>query len=295
MIRSMTGFGSAETRWENWMLRGEVRSVNHRDLQVSCRLPDMFQLKEYELQKLFSKEIRRGHVYFNLTCRAATAEAAVSVDQEAMGQYLQALEGLAGSAHVPFSVDLATLLRLPGTLRDATADEELKEKLWPHVTETAKACIVALVQMRRAEGANLSEQLESLCAAIEEETQAIEDVQGSFVEQYRDRLRERVSKLLAGTDVVVKEDSLAREVAIYADRCDVSEEIARLRSHVKQFREALAGDEEPVGRRMEFLGQEMLREAGTIAAKAPAGEHLPHVLELRSHIDKLREQTRNVE
>jgi uncharacterized protein (TIGR00255 family) len=150
--------------------------------------------------------------------------------------------------------------------------------------------------MRRAEGANLLEQFTSIAASLEELIDRIESAQSSFVEDYRDRLRRRVSRLLEDTTIVVEEDVLAREVALYADRSDVSEEIARLRSHLAQLGEALRSDAAaPVGRRMEFLGQEMLREAGTIAAKVPAGPQVEHVLELRSHVERLREQVRNVE
>ena len=112
---------------------------------------------------------------------------------------------------------------------------------------------------------------------------------------YRDRLNERIEKLLAGTGVAVSEDSLAREVAFFAERADVSEEVARLRSHLAQFREALESDEEAVGRRLEFLGQEMLREANTMAAKLPAGDQIRDAMALKGLIDRVREQVRNVE
>jgi uncharacterized protein (TIGR00255 family) len=156
--------------------------------------------------------------------------------------------------------------------------------------------MTSLVEMRRAEGVNLHEQFKELTGSIGSLVDRIETEQGSFVPGYRDRLRERVARLLEGTGVEVKEDALAREVAVYADRSDVSEEIARLRSHLAQFAEALASeDAEPVGRKMEFLGQEMLRESGTIAAKVPAGPQVECVLSLKSHVDRLREQVRNVE
>jgi uncharacterized protein (TIGR00255 family) len=152
-----------------------------------------------------------------------------------------------------------------------------------------------LVEMRRTEGQNLSGQLEEFCAQIAELTDSIEQAQGDFVPDYRDRLVERINGLLEGTGVNVNEDSIAREVAMYADRADVSEEIARLRSHVEQFREALSGPDDPVGRKMEFIGQEMLREASTIASKVPAGRQVDDVLELKTVVERLREQVRNVE
>jgi uncharacterized protein (TIGR00255 family) len=124
----------------------------------------------------------------------------------------------------------------------------------------------------------------------------VEGMHPDLVAAYQDRLRERIEKLLAGQNVPLNEEALAREVALYADRSDVSEEIARVRSHLEQFREALAADDdEPVGRRMEFLGQELLREASTTAAKVPGNTTVRSVLDMKSHIDRLREQVRNVE
>ena len=295
MIRSMTGFGTADVQCDQWTLRTEVRTVNHRDLQLSLRLPDAFHLREADLQKIIEKKIRRGHLYLALTCRPATDEAAMLVDHQRLAGYVAALRALAESEGLPLEVDLAELLRLPGALVDATTDVELRDTLWPHVVKAVAAATDALVEMREAEGANLRRQLDEIRRSIGTLVDTIEGERETVVVAYRDRLKERVTKLLAGTDVPVSEESLAREVAFYADRADVSEEIERLRSHLKQFGEALDADEGPVGRRMEFLGQEMLREASTMAAKVPGGVQVRQVLDLKSEIERLREQVRNVE
>ncbi|MGD2174463.1 MAG: YicC/YloC family endoribonuclease [Candidatus Brocadiaceae bacterium] len=291
----MTGFGFAEQMCERWVLRVEVRTVNHRDLQVSFRVPESFRLKEVELQKLAEKQVSRGHLYLSLTCEPRKGSAGVLLAEDTVADYLQALKTVSAAQGVPFEVDLASVLSLPGALRDLNADEELRDVLWESVVETSEEALDALVEMRRTEGANLSRQLVELCDTMAELVDGIEEEQGSFVPAYRDRLRERVNRLLEGTEVELNEESLAREVAICADRCDVSEEIARLRSHLDQFREALEGPDVPVGRKMEFIGQEMLREASTIAAKVPAGQQVRQVLELKTAVERLREQVRNVE
>jgi uncharacterized protein (TIGR00255 family) len=295
MIRSMTGFGRAERASGEWVLRAEARSVNHKDLKISFRIPDAFRSGEIELQKQFEARVRRGHVNFALDCQPRTGESAVLVDTQRVAQYLSALKQVAAAQGVPFTVDLASVLRLPDTVRTMATDEELQRSLWPDVLAVSDAALDGLLRMREAEGANLRGQLEEICASVEGLVAGIEKHQAMFVVAYRDRLRERIARLLEGTDVQVDENSLAREVAYCADRCDISEELARLRSHVKQFRESLQADGEPVGRKMEFLGQEMLREAGTIGAKAPSAQQVPQVLELRTQIDRLREQVRNVE
>jgi uncharacterized protein (TIGR00255 family) len=295
MIKSMTGFGSAQVQCDEWTLRAEMRSVNHKDLQLSLRLPDAFHLKEFELQKIIEKKVHRGHVYLLLTCRPTSDESKMLVDTERLKGYLAALKTVADSEGLPVQIELGSLLRLPGALRDVTTDGELRDQLWPYVVEATAAAVDSLLEMRRAEGANLWRNLHEVCATVQGLVGQIECEQGEAVTSYRDRLKERVERLLAGTDVQIEEASLAREVAFYADRSDVSEEVARLRSHLEQFKEALDGGEEPVGRKMEFLGQEMLREASTMAAKIPAGVPVRRVLELKNEIEKLREQVRNAE
>jgi len=295
MIKSMTGFGAAEVQLDQWTVQVELRSVNHRDMQVSFRLPDAFSLKEVELQKLVERHLNRGHVRLVLNARLKSGHTEVLVDAEQIEGYLHVLQGLAARQDVPAHLDLASLLRLPGVLRDVTTDEELRAQLWPAALDAAGAALEALVAMREAEGANLARQLLELCEAVRKCVARIEAATADVTAAYRDRLEERVAKLLAGTGVPVNDDSLAREVAFFAERSDVSEEVARLRSHLDQFREALDGQEEAVGRRMEFLGQEMLREANTLAAKLPAGEQIRDAMELKGLVDRIREQVRNVE
>ena len=295
MISSMTGFGSAEKAVAEWIVRAEARSVNHKDLQVILRVPESFSLREHELRKLIEEKVRRGNVFFTLSCQPRAGRNAALVDAECLKDYLDALRKVAAEHDLPFQVDLASLLRLPGAVRDMTKDEKLRDDLWPHVLSTAQATVNALTAMRRAEGENLRREMLAICQAMEDCVAAIEPAQATFVAAYRDKLKARLEKLLEGTGSVVSEDSLARELALYADRCDVSEEMARIRSHLKQFREALDEDGEPVGRKLEFLLQEMLREAGTTAAKVPDGPHLKDVLDLKGQIERLRQQVRNVE
>ncbi len=295
MISSMTGFGIAETQCDQWVLRVEMRSVNRKELQVTYRLPEPFYLKESELQKLIEEKIQRGHVNFRLTCTPGAGEPALLINEGHLRSCISRLKAVAKAEGIPFQADLASLLRLPGVLKDVTKETEQGDSLWPQVLATARTALDAMVEMRRAEGKNLLPQFEELCSSMAGLVDSIEHEQAGAVAGYRDRLRERVNKLLEGSRVSVDDESLARQVAIYADRCDVSEEIERLRSHLKQFRQALESEDAPVGRKLEFLGQEMMREAGTMAAKMPTGPQVVQVLELRSQVDRLREQVRNVE
>ncbi len=295
MISSMTGFGRGQRERDQWATRAEVRSVNRKELQLSLRLPEAFNLKEGDLRKLVAERIHRGHVHLSVSCEPSSEAQSVVVDERRVGQYLRALRQVAEKQDLPVQVDLGSLLRLPGALKDLAADEELRDSLWDDVVGAVCEALDGLVQMRRTEGENLAEQLEGLCEDLSRLTDEIERAQEEFVVAYRDRLRQRIDRLLEGTGVEVEEQALAREVAFQAERSDVSEEITRLRSHVEQFKEALGGPAEPVGRKMEFIGQEMLREASTMGAKVPAGPQVEQVLELKTAIERLREQVRNVE
>ncbi len=295
MIRSMTGFGTAEKATGQWLLRVEVRSVNRKDLHVSFRLPESFRLKESELQKLIENKLHRGQVYLSVSCESRAGESPALLNTERLRGYLRGLKQVAAEEDVPVQIDLANLLRLPEAIRDVETETELRDALWEDVVAVTETAVDRLVGMRRAEGRNLARQLGELCETIEELVAGMEELQQGFVEQYRDRLRKRIDALLEDAEVAVDEAVLAREAAVYADRSDVSEEITRLRSHLEQFRAGLREAEEPVGRKMEFIGQEMLREANTIASKAPAGEDVGEMIELKSAIDRLREQVSNVE
>ena len=295
MIRSMTGFGSAEIHCDEWTVRVECRSVNHKELQLTFRMPDAFRLKEIELRRLVEARIRRGHAYVVLTCRPRVGQAENMVNEKAVREYVEMLKGVAEAADVPFQADLASLMRAPGVLKDVTTDEDLRDQLWPDVLAGCEQALDGLLEMRVTEGGNLAGQLRELCDGMTARIDAIAGGLGDAVAEYRDRLRERLKRLLEGVDTPVSEDALARETAYYAERSDVSEEIERLRSHLAQMAEALDGSDEPVGRKMEFLGQEMLREANTMAAKIPAGDQVAEVLELKGDVERLREQARNVE
>ncbi len=295
MIRSMTGFGSAELHRDQWTVRVECRSVNHKELQLTFRMPDAFRLKEIELRRLVEARMRRGHAYVVLTCQARAGQSANMVNEKAVRDYVEMLKGVAEAADIPFQADLASLMRAPGVMKDMATDEDLRDELWPDVLAACTQALDGLLEMRATEGENLARQLRDLCDGMTARIDAVAGGLGDAVADYRDRLAARLQRLLEGVDTPVSEEALARETAYYAERSDVSEEIERLRSHLAQMAEALDGGDEPVGRRMEFLGQEMLREANTMAAKIPAGDQVAEVLELKGDVERLREQARNVE
>jgi len=295
MIRSMTGFGSAKSHLDGWDVRVEVRSVNHKGLNVSLNLPEPLQSRENELQSLIRERISRGHVYLRLRCDVEAEAIGDLLDRDKLTGYLRAIKELADKVGLSVAVDPASLPALSGTLGGDPLERMAKGKAWERIRAVCCEALDALLQMKQKEGAALQAQLNEVCNRIGELAQEVETACPTLIEAYQHRLLERVRTLLGEKAAELDSDAICREVAVCAERSDVSEEIARLKSHLAQFREALQGIDVPVGRKLEFLAQEMLREANTMAAKLPGTERTRDVLNIKTEVDRLREQVRNVE
>ena len=293
MIRSMTGFGVADTHEEGYRLEARIRTVNSKDLKVSCNLPPALRLKEADLEKLVKNRLHRGRVFVEVDCEIDTQDIATLVDWDKLDTYVRIIRELAAEKGLNPDVDLASLLSISDAVREEP--EELPDTLWDSLMDVCTEALDSLVDMREEEGANLRSQMEELCNSMQESLDRVEDAAPELVEKYRDRLRDRVEELMEGTELEEDSHSLAREVAIYADKCDVSEEIARMRSHLDQIREMLESADSPAGRKLDFLAQEMLRESDTMAAKIPGPEETQEVIDIKADVNRLREQIRNVE
>lgn len=294
MIRSMTGFGDAEVETSVGVLRAEMRTVNHRFFSLNIRSPTALDRYEPKVKEWLKDHLSRGHI--NLTYRLETeggeAGPALALDLERARQYVHIFRQLGSALEVTGEVTLDMLARQNDLIvREPVEAGEVAEDVVRAVTEEAAR---AVVLMREEEGRSLHADLEERLEAIEVAVQAVADLAPERLTRERDRLRRSVAEL-AG-DAGVDEDRLAREIAIMADRWDVSEEVVRLRSHVDHFRAML--DEaaaEPVGKRLSFLVQEMHREANTIGSKANDAEIEHWVVSIKNEIERLREQVENVE
>ena len=287
----MTGFGSAEGEVGGALVAVEVRSVNHRFFNPSVKLPSEFARWEGEVREALRRSIARGHV--SLFARIARDQGAGRIDEARFASYVEQLRGLQQRYQLDSALDVGTILRMPDVL--ATREEagsvagSANELL-----EIVSRAVSVMDTMRLAEGARL-------CTYIEERLQliadAVERIAGRapqrLVEQ-RDRLRTAVQELAGG--VAMDEQRLAQEVAILADRLDVSEEIARFRSHLDAFRATLKNaPAEGVGKRLGFLLQELLREANTTGSKANDAAILQDVLGVKEELERIREQVENLE
>jgi uncharacterized protein (TIGR00255 family) len=300
-IYSMTGFAQGRVERDGAAVRINLRSVNHRFLDLHLRMPDGFEVFESRIRQGIRSRLKRGHVDVNIYYEAV-GSGAVEVNHELVQSYMRAVERLRQEFGVKTEPDLVALLRLPGVVAapgvaDELQSEEKQEKLGEQVEACLEQALNKLETMRRSEGQSLTVEMQRLLAQIAARTAEIE----TFAERVRPaiarRLEERLAELLKG--VQIDPLRLAQEAAILAERGDVSEELARLRSHVEQFHKVLAGAGE-AGKKLDFLLQEMQREANTLLSKTPGVESeglaiTERALEVKSDIEKLREQAQNVE
>lgn len=296
MISSMTGYGQAAFEVEGAAFEVELRSVNHRHLDVRARLPRGLAAFEAELRAQVAERLGRGKV--DLTVRAtggAALAATVELDLAVAQRYLAAAGALRAQHGVAGELDVGALLALPGVVR--VAEHELREETARSALAAALAAALdSLLVMRDAEGAALDRELRGRLDRLEVLTREIEARSGLVQRTVRERLRRRAEQLREETGLL-DEARLHQEVVWAADRLDVTEECVRLHSHVGQFRALLdaAGARRPAGRRLDFLLQEMGREANTIGSKSADAPISHQVVELKTELERIREQVQNVE
>ena len=296
MIQSMTGFGQATFEVAGVQFDVEVRSVNHRYLDVRIRLPRQIAHFESDAKAVVQERLRRGRVDASVVFSESGADQVeLRVDHELAGQYVQAARELAEVHGLNPALDTHRILGLPGVTSFADLelpDEALRERL----VEGIRKALGSLEAMRQAEGKALADEFESRLARIATLVDSFADRAEIVAESVRTRLRKRMDQLGLETGHL-DESRLQQEITIAADRLDITEEVVRLRSHVSQFRSILAqsNSKEPCGRRLDFLLQEFGREANTVGSKASDAPLAQDVVELKTEIERLREQVQNVE
>lgn len=293
MICSMTGYGSARVSENGTCRELEIRSVNNRFLKLSIKLPEHLQFAESEVDKVLRAKLSRGSVTLALRMRTDSG-ATPPVDVGLLQQYVAALSQVKLPHGVQATIDLATVAALPGVSGPVQLDDEARRREVETITKLTGAALDAMLAMRREEGRTLVGDLRSCCAGIRARLASVGERAPGVINEYRERLTTRVAALMQNGGFQLEADALAREVAVYAERCDISEEIHRLSSHLDQFGE-LCERGEQVGRTMDFLAQEMLREANTIGSKSNDAAIARNVVEIKGLIDRVKEQVQNVE
>jgi uncharacterized protein (TIGR00255 family) len=292
-MRSMTGFGRGSITGENFTITVELKTVNNRFLDVNLRLGNEVASLESDIKRWISARVARGRVDVNLQYDLAQ-EIAYDLNRGVIAGYLSAMREMKEEFNLAGEPDLNVVARLPNifTIRK----EDPPEQFISAVEDAFTLALHDLEKMRDKEGELLAVELESRLSGIESHLSPIEDAVGSINEEHRERLNKRISELLerAGMNVEIDEGRLAQEVAYLADRADISEEITRLRAHIEHFRQIMK-EQSDVGKRLDFLTQELNREANTITSKTGNAGIKENALAIKSEIEKIREQIQNVE
>ncbi|HYV25358.1 MAG TPA: YicC/YloC family endoribonuclease [Pyrinomonadaceae bacterium] len=293
-MKSMTGFGRGSVTGDNFSVAVEIKTVNNRYLDIHLRLNQELSPLEMTIRKTISGRLSRGRVDLNINFER-TAATAYEVNRPLIAGYIKTLRDIQTEFNLSGDVDINTLTRLPGAL--ASTREGLDETVTASVERALNQAIDDLEQMRAVEGAALAEEMRMRLANIEAAVPTIEGGADGLVDAYRQRLQKRISELLArggNQNIELDAGRLAQEVAYLADRSDISEELARLRSHLEQFRSAVNAEGE-VGKRLDFLLQELNREANTVLSKSTEVSIKEAGLVIKAEVEKLREQVQNVE
>ena len=299
MLKSMTGFGRGQYEDENFSVTVEMKTVNHRYNEVAIRLPRFLNPLEDKIRKTILKTVNRGRIDVFINADYTSSEnCTLKVDKNLAAAYHKALQevGVAiglEELNINSAQEVMYLSRCQDVINVKEGFFDV-ETVWPKVEQAVKEALDNLVTMRETEGGNIYGDFIYRADLIAEKLTKIEERSPMVVEEYQAKLTDRLNNLLADHNITVEPERLLQEVAIFADRASITEEIVRLKSHIKQFKNIINSDQ-PVGRKLDFLIQEFNREANTIASKANDYTLAQIVVEIKAEIEKIREQIQNIE
>lgn len=292
MIKSMTGYGRELCSFEDRDILVEIRSVNHRYYEFSAKVPRAYGYLEAKLKEFLNGKIARGKVEVSVSVyNKEGRDVAVAVNKGVAGAYINALREANEELGLTDDITLSRIFGLPDVfiVNKEIEDEEI---IWAEVSKTAEAALQRFLEMREREGEALRSNLLEKLDYIESIVKKIEEREPSVTEAYRKRLYDKISEVVGDSNI--DEQRILTEAAIFAEKTAVDEETVRLKSHIAQFREIL-GSREPIGRKLDFLMQEMNREANTTGSKAADLETTDMVVTIKSELEKIREQIQNIE
>jgi uncharacterized protein (TIGR00255 family) len=290
----MTGFGEAHSRREGLGVSIEVRTVNSRYLKVSLRLTEGYASLETQIESVVRQKVRRGTIQVSMRIDRERAGDDYRINRTVLNSYRQQIEAVHREWNTDGQISVENLLLLPGVVEESLAAKSTASDDWPLIEETLLAAIQNMDRMRGDEGRAMAADLLANCRAAAACVVHIERRAPLVVENYRTRLEDRLRKTLAEYQVMLDPSDLIKEVSLFGERSDISEEIVRLRSHFDQF-ERMVEEPESSGRKLEFLTQEMFREANTIGSKANDVEIARQVIEIKASVERIREMIQNIE
>jgi uncharacterized protein (TIGR00255 family) len=296
----MTGYGIAVCRTEEIVVSVELKAVNNRYFKLSLRMSDGYGFLETRIEPLIRSLIERGTVSANIRIRQEKKTSDYKISAPVLLSYFEQLVELGSKLGHVGEIPLPSLDRLiflPGVIETATdincCDEE-NEKIWNIIEKALREALDALQAMRQAEGISMHKDLETNIATLYRLIQNVEQLAPRVIPLYQQKLLERISKVIPEQEISLSNTDLLREIAVYADRCDISEETVRFRSHLTQFTNAMLL-KESCGRKLDFLTQELLRETNTMGSKANDADITKNVVEMKTVIERIREMVQNVE
>jgi len=294
MIRSMTGFGRAAAACPLGSLQAEVRCTNGRFFKLYPKLPPGFLALERRIEQLCREHVGRGSVDLFVRFDPSPDLVSETIDQDLAARYAEELNRLADRLQLPSRVTIDTLIALQGVISASELREDQIEQLWPTMQQVIGAALGKVARMQESEGQALTKALRELLDGAVAVLDKVKERYPQVADTYRERLRQRLADVLAESGIEVDPSDVLREAALFVERTDIAEEIERFRSHVAQFRTALDAGRE-VGKRLEFLAQELHREANTMGSKSSDATLSQHIVELKTLVERIREQVMNIE
>ena len=291
MIKSMTGYGRAKLSKDDREYQIEIKSVNHRYLDISVRIPKQLSYLEETIKKEIAKKVKRGKIDVFVTFENNSLEGKeIKINTELAKAYIDELKKLAEKENILSDIQVTEISKYPDVLNIQSSQDD--EKITEEVLETITIATDNLVQMRETEGNKISEDLLKRLNIINKKVEGIAKLSTGLIEEYVVKLEERINEILKNQEI--DKTRLAQEVVIYADKCSIEEEVTRLNSHISQFKNLLNSNE-AIGKKLDFIIQEMNRETNTIGSKANNLEITNGVIDIKTEIENIREQVQNIE
>lgn len=291
MIKSMTGYGKGNISENLRNYQVEIKSVNHRYLDISVKMPRVLSYLEEDVKKVISSKVKRGKIDVFVTFENSSTEGKeIKINNEIAKMYINQLKQLAEEENILANIEVTEISKYPDVLsiQNTQDDEQIKKEL----IEATTIATDKLVQMRQVEGSKMAEDLLKRIEKINQKIEKISELSTGLIEEYVVKLENRIKEILKNQEI--DESRLAQEVVIYADKCSIEEEVTRLKSHISQFKELINSDD-AVGKKLDFIIQEMNRETNTIGSKANNLEITNGVIDIKTEIENIREQVQNIE
>ena len=295
MLLSMTGFGAASVRTEGLAVSTEIKTVNNRYLKISFRVSEGYGLYEPRVENLIREKISRGTVNISIRVAKEYKTGDARINEPLLRSYFEQVQVIGQSLAVQAPLPLDRFLELPGVVQeDKNLSEEHAKIAEEIILRSVKEAIAELQNMRQAEGKSMQKDLSANLELLKVEIATVEKLAPAVAKHYRQKLTERIVKVMNEHNLMLDPADLVRETALFVDKSDISEEIVRFRSHLAQFADVLE-KEDCCGRKLDFLTQELFRETNTIGSKSNDAEMTKHVIELKAVIERIREMLQNVE